>query len=259
VLVAVDRRPYVVINADDLAKSSEGDDAILRCFDRRLISSATVMANMPRFGEAIALIHAGGFQDRLGVHLNLTEGFPLTDPIRRSSRFCSPAGQLLRVRGPIWRLTPEDANAVETELTAQIKNLLSVGIKPSHFDSHHHVHTQWPIGTIVLRLARIFGIPAIRLSRNCGSGAGWLKRAYKTVFNGRLERAGFARTRYFGSTRDAASVRRFAGPVEVMVHPGLDDEGRLIDRTARGEQMEDISAFWRSIGNVVSYRELDER
>jgi predicted glycoside hydrolase/deacetylase ChbG (UPF0249 family) len=106
VLVAVDRRPYVVINADDLAKSSEGDDAILRCFDRRLISSATVMANMPRFGEAIALIHAGGFQDRLGVHLNLTEGFPLTDPIRRSSRFCSPAGQLLRVRGPIWRLTP---------------------------------------------------------------------------------------------------------------------------------------------------------
>jgi hypothetical protein len=37
------------------------------------------------------------------------------------------------------------------------------GKLPSLFDSHHHVHTQWAICTVVIRLARRHGIRAIRL------------------------------------------------------------------------------------------------
>ena len=160
----------IVINADDLGKSSNVNRAILESFERGLVTSATIMANMAGFEEACAMLRARGLEDRVGVHLNVAEGLPLTDPIRRCPRLC-PAGRLC-LAGTCWRLTPDEAMAIELELATQIEAALKAGIRPSHLDSHLHAHTHWPICTIVIPSATwsVKKIPAsadaTRLSSN---------------------------------------------------------------------------------------------
>jgi len=250
-------RPAVVINADDLGKSPSVNQAILASFERGLISSATVMANMPGFRDACAAVVEHEIQDRIGVHLNLSEGEPLSDRIRGQARLCSPEGLLGPAIDTRWRLTRDEETAVEIELAAQIDALLDLGITPSHLDSHHHVHTRWPFTSIVLRLARRYGVRAVRLSRNCGPSLGPAKGLYKVAANARIARAGLALTRHFGSARDAASLTRFDGPVEIMVHPGIDGEGRLVDLTSAG-LLEAVTEPWRTTGRLVSYRGLHD-
>ena len=84
----------IVINADDLGRSDDVNKAILDAFHRGLITSASIMANMPGFENAVNAIKASGIEDRIGVHLNLTQGAPLNGPIRLHARFCSPSGEL---------------------------------------------------------------------------------------------------------------------------------------------------------------------
>jgi predicted glycoside hydrolase/deacetylase ChbG (UPF0249 family) len=254
--VTSNSRPAIVINADDLGISPAVNQAIVACLEHGLTTSATIMANMPGFADACAAIHDHGLADRIGIHLNLTEGPPLTDPIRSCPRLCRPSGELSIANPPLWRLGHEEATAIETELAAQIDVVLEFGITPSHFDSHHHVHTQWPISTIVMRLARRYGVTAIRLTRNCGPIPRLPARIYKTAFNWRLARASLAPSRHFGSAADAATLVRFDGPVEVMVHPSLDVDGRVVDITPGARPLEEVAAHWRSIGTLTSYRDL---
>lgn len=250
------QRPACVINADDFGRSSTANEAISQSFERGLITSATIMANMPSFSEAGAMARANGLQDRIGVHLNLTEGRPITDPIRRCPRLCSADGQMLHRSGTSLRLAADETRAVEIELSAQIEAVLAAGITPSHFDSHHHVHTHWAICTIVMRLARRHGIPAIRLSRNCGVDPGLPKRLYKTAFNKRLARAGFAWTDHFGSARDVALLARPVRALEIMTHPDLDADGRVVDVTTGAGPLENVARDWGTVASLMSYREL---
>jgi len=251
--------PAVVINADDLGRSREINAAIVAALEQGLATSATIMANMPGFADACAAIVTHRLDDRVGLHLNLTEGSPLSSEILRCPRFCSPEGQLSRQGGPLWRLSAEETEAIEAELAAQVEAVLASGIRPSHVDSHHHVHTQWPIATIVMRIARRYGIPAIRLTRNCGPALGLSKRAYKSILNARFARAGLAPTRHFGSARDVTSLVHISGPVEIMVHPSLDGDGRLVDLTDGSRPLAEVLSYWQTIGGLVTYRELQAR
>jgi chitin disaccharide deacetylase len=249
-------RAAVVINADDLGLSSATDRAILESFGANLITSASLMTNMPAFEDAVALVRGAHLDDRIGVHLNLTDGRPLTEPIRHLPGLCDPTGSLLRRRGSVWRLSREEAAAIELELSAQVAAALEAGLTPSHLDSHHHVHTQWPIASIVLRIAAAHRIPMIRLARNCGPMAAGPRQLYKSVLNRRLRRHGMAGTRYFGSAADAATLVEPSGPVEIMVHPQFDGSGRLIDATTGAGPLEAASDAWRNVGRLVSYRDL---
>ena len=246
----------VIINADDFGMSSNVNQAIGIAFEQNLITSATIMANMPGFDEACAIIHANRLHGRIGLHMTLTEGPPLTDPIRLCPRLCDSSGQLAGRHGSIWRLSPDEARGIEIELTAQIDAVLANGVLPSHFDSHEHFHTQWAVGTIVMRLAHRFNVPAIRLTRNCIPATGSLRRMYKMTFNTRLAFAGYAGTAHFGSAMEAASLTRFLGPVEIMTHPALDSEGRVIDITSGAGRLVDVAERWTTVGTLTNYSDL---
>ena len=88
----------MIVNADDFGLSPRVNQAIVRAFDEGLISSTTVMANMPAFAEASAIARDRGLLDHVGAHLVLTEGDPLTDTMRRCGRFCDADG-----RFTFWR------------------------------------------------------------------------------------------------------------------------------------------------------------
>ena len=69
----------MIVIADDFGLSEEVNAAIVEAFDRGLLTGASIIANMPAFEEACELAAEHGFQDRVGTHLNLTEGTPLTE------------------------------------------------------------------------------------------------------------------------------------------------------------------------------------
>jgi chitin disaccharide deacetylase len=81
------RRRHIVVNADDFGASRRINQAILQAFEKRLISSATIMANMPAFEEACRLARQNDLQRGIGLYLNLTEGKPLTREIAECPPF----------------------------------------------------------------------------------------------------------------------------------------------------------------------------
>lgn len=57
------------------------------------------------------------------------------------------------------KVNPEE---VEREWTAQIEKFLSYGLKPTHLDSHHHVHGLPILHDVLERLAATYNVPIRR-------------------------------------------------------------------------------------------------
>jgi chitin disaccharide deacetylase len=243
------RSRKIIVNADDFGMSAETNRAIVEAFGNNVISSATLMTNMPGFDEACELAHRHRLLGKIGLHLNLTSGYPLSSPIRRCPRFCDNVG-MFRARQTRFRLSKEERLAVETEIASQIKACLDRGLRPTHLDSHHHVHTEWAIGAAAITIARQYRIKAIRLSRNCGPGIDLVHKFYKIAYNSRLRMYGLAKTRYFGASEDVREILPTAsGDVEVMVHFDSDDHCSALQRDELKEKIEN----WTLTNRLASY------
>lgn len=225
----------VLINADDYGIAENQTEAILQSFRIGLITSTTIMVNMPDYSRAISRAKEEGVFGKIGLHLNLTQGEPLTDPIRHCHRFCGPDGffhgnfhssKLCRLF-----LSREEKCAVAIESEAQMETYLNTGFPLKHLDSHHHSHTDPSIAHIVLPIAKRMGFRSVRLSRNIPRpGYGLMKKIYKWYFNSRVQKLKFFHTDFFGSVEDFRHVRSHFPPnssVELMVHPSLQKDGRL--------------------------------
>jgi chitin disaccharide deacetylase len=239
----------LIVNADDFGYSEAVNRAIMSGFESSLLTSTSIMANMPGFDHAVGLLRRNSFlQQKVGLHLNLTEGFPLSRTLTDCPVFCSEDGRLIYDRDrSLFRLSRQEREAVYEELRMQLERVLTAGIRPVHLDSHHHSHTEWAIAPLVCRLARSYGIRRIRLTRNMGLVPSPAKRWYKKLFNywwlGR--HSGLVdNTDYFGDIGDmnyflntgakgrakTEFKRRLQDlSFEIMVHPLFDPTGRLVD------------------------------
>ncbi|HEY4337225.1 MAG TPA: ChbG/HpnK family deacetylase, partial [Puia sp.] len=178
-------RSRLIVNADGLGISNTVNRAILESIESGLVTSTSIMANMPGFEDAVGLLrdHANG-QIRVGVHLNLTTGYPLSREILDCPRFCNDNGRFIYDRKRrFFRLSRSERRAAYKEMQAQIEKVLAGGIIPAHLDSHHHFHTWWGVAPLVCRLGREYNVRRIRLTRNIGRPPTLAKRIYKKLFN----------------------------------------------------------------------------
>ena len=155
----------LVINADDFGLCDGVNKAVAQAHTDGVLTSTTIMANMPAAKEAVKIAkEMPGLG--VGVHLNLTEGSAVSKDqsvrcmLNITGQFAySPAKlSFLSVTGAKIR------NAIRTELAAQIQWVIDNGIKPTHLDSHKHIHIFPAIFSIVCELARRFEIAAVRWS-----------------------------------------------------------------------------------------------
>jgi len=227
----------LIITADDLGLSHQVNRAIIRAFERGFCSHCSIMVNMPGFEEACDLVRMHGLTDRVGLHLVLTEGTPVTESLKKCRRFCDRDGQFwLSRKQHVIRLSRSEREALEQELEAQIAKCRKHGIVMSHLDSHSHVHEEWAILPLVVRAAHQAGIPRLRLCRTFGGGTSSFKWLYRQVVNLRVRAAGLAATDHFGSPDDYCQFCQRYGvsrgmdtPWEVMVHPVFDPQEQLFD------------------------------
>ena len=250
----------MIVNGDDFGQNQLANRGVVDAFARGLISSTTIMANQPGFEEAIELAHSHRLGAHLGIHLVLTEGLPLTEPIRRRPRFCDGEGafRMWEPGARPWRFGREDRDCLVEELVAQVNRVRAAGFAVTHVDSHHQVHNHWGVGSGVMAVCKKLSLPYVRLARNSGSGIGVVRSAYKRTFNARLRREGLARTRWFGAASDWLHLNEArAGDVElddfeVMTHPQIDPDGRLVD-TISGIELGELLAPIPGVASATSY------
>ena len=82
-----------IINADDFGKTQSINSAICECFANGYITSTTLMVNMPFADEAVKLAKENGFWEKVGLHLNLTEGIPMNKKLASFELFCDQDGK----------------------------------------------------------------------------------------------------------------------------------------------------------------------
>jgi predicted glycoside hydrolase/deacetylase ChbG (UPF0249 family) len=153
----------MIINADDFGLCEGVNRAVYEAHTRGVLTSTTIMANMPAVDEAIAIARKTPSLG-VGVHLNATEG----TPISAASKVGALVGENGEFKYSTYTLVMKSLvdkgvlAALEIELAAQIGSIIDKGIVPTHLDSHKHFHCFGPIYRIVCSLAERFGIRAIR-------------------------------------------------------------------------------------------------
>lgn len=230
-------RPRLIITADDFGRDPVGTAAIAENLANGNITAASLMANGARFEDACARVHALGLHGKIGVHIALDEGPPLSAAMRP---FTDANGQLA-VSRRFRPLSRRLSQAIEAECAAQVSRVIQAGIVPTHLDSHRHIHTVFPIGRLVIGVALALGIPYVRPARNLTRTAGRLSRAYKYLFN-QYVAARVATADFFGDIEDFVEQRyaiRAGSLVELMIHVDGSDRGlrgqRLLASAAIGQ------------------------
>ncbi|TKK70335.1 ChbG/HpnK family deacetylase [Ilyomonas limi] len=220
----------LIINADDFGCNSIINAAIVSCFCKGIINSTTIMVNMDGFEEAVKLAYHNGFANNIGLHVNLTEGHPLTD--LAGTGLTNQNGQFIMqaASNPRNLLSPFTKSKIKSEIREQYNKLIATGIIPTHIDSHQHVHTLPVLAPIFIAFAKEknqkLRIAAIRRRKN------FFGTAYNTLLNRYIKGMGVHFTDRFNNVnyfmKYLQKKTNFIPAFEVMVHPSYNKD-MLID------------------------------
>ena len=244
----------VVINADDFGKDRVTTEAILQAFEMGAISQTTLMVNMPYADEAVRLAKEKGVGDRIGLHLNLVEGKPLTEGLRACRLFCDESckfagGGVLRSRRMLLPYKKKIAALIHAECRAQIDKYLAYGLSLMHCDSHCHAHVRIPVARILFQLLEKSGFVSVRrtygVSRFCSMN-GILHGVRNFLYANLVRRYKFKTTDAFNGFCE--KDLDCGGSIEFMVHPNM-SHGELVDvtnyKTGTGSPLSEIADLVR--------------
>lgn len=159
----------LIVNADDFGLTDGINRAVADLNDAGALRSATLMAEAPRFEDAVRIAQQ---RPALGVgcHIVLVDGVPAADPASIPSllgpsrsrtdppEFRTTLGAFVRELS-LGRIARED---IEREASAQILRLQGAGIAVTHVDTHKHTHIFPVVLDGVTRAAKACGVRAIR-------------------------------------------------------------------------------------------------
>jgi len=243
---------YLIVTADDFGLTPGVNRGILEAHARGIVTSASLMAVGAAFEDAV--MRARSFPRLgIGVHLTWVDERPVSTPDRIPT-LVDAEGRLHRISHFLGRLHAGGIRweEVERETRAQLERVMAAGIRPTHVDSHKHLHVYPPLLELVVRLLAEYGVDAVRLplerppfSLERGR---WRVRPRAVVVSalawwGRrklVERGIFFADHFFGLAHTGAlteSVLRSLlahlpeGVSEVICHPGVEDEALRRTRT----------------------------
>ena len=133
----------LIVNADDFGLSNGVNDGIIQAFENGIVTSASLMVGYTNTIDAATYAKKNSTLG-VGLHIDL--------------------GEWLFTNGN-WEtlyevVSLDDLSAVKCEIEKQLKNFYQImGKKPTHIDSHQHVHQREPIRTILIENARKLNIP----------------------------------------------------------------------------------------------------
>jgi predicted glycoside hydrolase/deacetylase ChbG (UPF0249 family) len=240
----------LIVNADDLGADGARDDGIFEAIQAGVVTSVSILANGPTTHDALRRLRSlGSMNLSPGVHLNLSEGKPLSAGLKLLTgpdgcfRGKAGAQQLLLGRGDTIL-----AREIAGEVSCQIRALQDEGVEIHHLDGHQHLHVFPAAIRTVLEAVEEYQISWMRIPEEPLSPARDHGYPDDLSQEGRFfsHLAGIARTRlqgthvrstdyfrglFFKGRINAPLLQEFAGTVlegltELMVHPGRVAHGR---------------------------------
>lgn len=263
---APDRR--LILHADDYGMNPSVNSGILKAFREGLLTSTSLLVNSPDTAAACAewpkLIQELGSgalpslglrqsagDERipfdLGIHLNLTQGRPLTKDY--PDELLDHQGRFPGI-GSVFRrlLSPESKfrDKVRAELELQFTTMISLGVRPSHINGHQYIELIPGISELIPSLADQFQVRVVRLAlephltrtlfpelRLTTWGLSLVKQFYARRFRGQLAGKSLVAPQQFFGTSHAGLVtlrtlRKFLSYpsrgqwTEVGLHPAVE-------------------------------------
>lgn len=206
----------VIFNADDFGLSKGVNLGILEAYQNGPVRSATIMANMPGFDHAVKIAKENPGLG-VGVHLTLTSGKSAGGVYRTITGASGAFFPLLEAEKKA-KAGEMDMAEIESEYEAQIQKVLSAGIKPDHFDGHHHTQLLPGIITVYLKLAKKYGVKVRLYDQSV------LKGEYAGI-----QSSGAFSDEFYKEKASVDGVRRIcsackADSIEIMCHPAYADQ-----------------------------------
>ncbi len=234
----------LIVNADDFGLSQGINRGIHSSFREGILRSASLMPNGRAFEDALQI---AGCTPGLGVgiHLSLVDEPAIASPdrlrgmINRDGRLPQSYPSFLKD----YFLRRFGLEEIRAEIEAQIKRVLETGLKPTHLDSHQHLHLIVGIFNIVLQAARSAGIQVIRIPQEKGMGTfrrfspGGIQKTALTwlcrICARKARKAGIRFVDHFwglgvSGHLDERNLKKILaslqpGVNEIMSHPGFED------------------------------------
>ena len=157
-------KKVLILHADDIGMCPEANEAVFSQLSNNEIQSAAAMVPCPAFADLVQWTKDHTQYD-IGLHLTLTSEWQTYrwGPVADRDRVPG----LLDEDGKLWHsvrqvVTHANAREVEEEIRAQIEKSISMGLRPSHIDTH--------MGTLYgdndyteayMRVAQEYKIPAM--------------------------------------------------------------------------------------------------
>lgn len=230
-----------IFNADDFGRTETVNKAIVEGFENGCLNRTTIMVNMPCFEQAVQLSERYGFKDKVGLHINLTSGIPLTDNIKKYADFCTNGefnGSIFENKKLRLFISKKERLAVKEEIEAHIKKYLSAGFTLKHADSHGHVHTFPSILPQVIKSLKRYQFISLRISTNVAASRN--KKILKSIINFRINSFNQKSNHYcdyFDSylsiVRNLEEINGKSGYCEIMLHPNIWDGEYFIGERQR--------------------------
>lgn len=143
----------LIVNADDFGYSEGVNYGIISAHKNGIVTSCTVMANMPGFEHGMELIKENPTL-RCGVHMTLTCYKPIlkdhkTIVDENGNFFRTPSEEVIKNM---------DLEEIYREFKAQIEKVRE-RVEITHLDSHHHVHGLEVLRPVIERIADEYNLP----------------------------------------------------------------------------------------------------
>jgi chitin disaccharide deacetylase len=244
----------LIVNADDFGASPGVNQAVVRAFRDGVLTSCSLMVGEDAFPEAVRMAKgAGGLG--VGLHLVAVMGKSVLPPreipslVDREGRFSSDPVKA----GLNYFFLTKARKDLAREMRAQFERFLASGLRPSHVDSHLHLHFHPVMFDLAVGFCKEFGIRSMRVPEDDpGLLARWegkhadqeqaaarFLRLFSRRMKARLEREGIVHTRrVFGHFMTGRMNKSYLlhvldhlspGDYEIYFHP--EDAGENIAYT----------------------------
>ncbi len=206
----------LIINADDFGISLGTNYGIVEAFKNGCVSSTTMMMNQSGTEEAMKLLKENRDLG-VGIHFVLSKGEPL---VKGHKSIVTDDGTFTK---DYKKLMVADENEIEKEFRAQYEKFLSFGEKPTHIDSHHHVHVVPTVKRVVEKLAREYNLPVRTVTSMMETYDSFLEEDIRTNdgFVGSFFGEDMSVEKLIGFIEDEYKSGKKV--VEVMCHPSFID------------------------------------
>lgn len=219
----------VIINADDCGINKKVDNEIERFIQLGKITSTSVMANMDDLEGAKRLFDIYKSNISFGVHVNLTDGTPVTQSqaLLDYGYFKEENGNVVLNGYPfINKRIPQRLHQdIVKECEAQINKVRDYGIAVSHIDSHHLMLTSQSMAAMTPVILKKTGIKKMRRARNYVENKALsfiIRQAWFQYMKWRVK--GLQSTDWFEMFTNFYKLSNkgfyMDGTIELMTHPG---------------------------------------